>query len=48
MMTQGVGTGHCFYNGVADLVANRNKHRFYCRNMGALAKSNKLALAFQF
>jgi len=48
MMTSGAGKGNCFYNGVEDGAGKEGKHRFYCRDMGALAKSNKFVLAFQF
>jgi hypothetical protein len=46
MITKGWGVGNCFYLGVALNAAG--KHRFQCRNMGALAKSAVLQLAFQF
>jgi hypothetical protein len=46
MIAKGWGVGNCFYLGVA--LAGPGKHRFQCRNMGALAKSASLQLAFQF
>merc|ERR1712151_1496315 len=46
MMTKGWGKGNCFYLGAA--TAQQNHHRFQCTNMGALAKSAKMSLAFQF
>jgi len=50
IMAQGWGTGNCFYLGVeADGTDTaRGKHRFQCQNVGALAKSANLQLAFQF
>lgn len=49
MMAQGWGTGNCFYLGVeGGSDAARGKHRFQCTNVGALAKSANLQLAFQF
>jgi hypothetical protein len=46
MMTSGVGTGNCFYEGAADSANTQGKHTFRCTNMGALAKDNKVVLAF--
>jgi hypothetical protein len=49
MMATGWGTGNCFYLGVAaGSDTARGKHRFQCTNVGALAKSANLQLAFQF
>jgi hypothetical protein len=46
MIAKGWGTGNCFYLGVD--VAVPGSHRFSCRNMGKLAKSSNLQLAFQY
>jgi len=46
MIAKGFGAGNCFYLGVA--VASPGEHRFLCRNVGALAKSASLQLAFQY
>jgi len=46
MIAKGWGTGNCFYLGVA--IASPGEHRFHCRDVGALAKSASLQLAFQF
>lgn len=46
MMTKGFGTGNCFYLGA--LASSPGNHKFQCRNMGKLAKSASLQLAFQF
>jgi hypothetical protein len=46
MIAKGFGTGNCFYLGVA--LAGPGEHRFLCRNVGALAKSASLQLAFQY
>lgn len=46
MIAKGFGAGNCFYLGVA--AANQGEHRFLCRNVGALAKSASLQLAFQY
>jgi len=47
-MTSGVGRGNCFYKGAVDSNAGQGKHVFQCTDMGALAKDNKIVLAFQF
>jgi len=46
MMAKGWGTGNCFYLGVA--LATPGSHVFQCRDIGALAKSANLQLAFQY
>lgn len=46
MIAKGFGTGNCFYLGVA--IASPGQHRFHCRDVGALAKSASLQLAFQY
>jgi len=48
MMTQGVGKANCFYEGAVDSAGGQGKHIFRCTDMGALAKDNKVVLAFQF
>lgn len=47
MITKGFGTGNCFYDGVLGTGA-AGKHKFRCTKVGALKKSDKLQLAFQF
>jgi hypothetical protein len=46
MIAKGWGTGNCFYEGA--LLAAPGVHTFQCRDIGALAKSANLQLAFQF
>jgi hypothetical protein len=46
MIAKGWGTGNCFYLGV--VLASPGEHRFHCRDVGALAKSASLQLAFQY
>jgi hypothetical protein len=46
MIAKGWGTGNCFYLGC--LLTAPGQHRFQCRDMGKLAKSANLQLAFQF
>jgi len=46
MIAKGWGTGNCFYLGA--VVANPGYHRFQCRDLGKLAKSSNLQLAFQY
>jgi hypothetical protein len=46
MIAKGWGTGNCFYLGT--VVAAPGDHRFQCRDLGKLAKSSNLQLAFQY
>lgn len=45
-MAKGWGTGNCFYMGA--VAATPGDHLFQCRDVGKLAKSANLQLAFQF
>lgn len=46
IIAKGWGTGHCFYLGVDKAAAG--DHIFECRDMGKLAASSNLQLAFQY
>jgi hypothetical protein len=48
MIAKGWGTGNCFYMGVAGDFQTPGQHKFQCRDIGALAKSANLQLAFQY
>lgn len=47
VMSSGWGVGNCFYLGSGGL-GTVGKHKFQCRDLGALKTSANLALAFQF
>lgn len=46
LITNGMGAGNCFYNGVLNADANLGKHEFRCVNIGAVAAGGKLALGW--
>jgi hypothetical protein len=48
MMAEKWGLGNCFYLGVAKDANPYFKHRFQCRDIGALAKDAVVKLAFQY
>ena len=47
IMAKGWGVGNCFYMGAGGL-GTGGQHLFQCRDIGKLAKSSSLQLAFQF
>jgi len=46
LITNGMGAGNCFYNGVLNTDAAVGKHEFRCVNIGAVAAGGKLALGW--
>ena len=46
LITNGMGAGNCFYNGVLNADANLGQHEFRCVNIGAVAAGGKLALGW--
>jgi hypothetical protein len=46
LITNGMGSGNCFYNGVFNTDAQLGKHEFRCVNIGAVAAGGKLALGW--
>lgn len=48
MIAKGWGSGNCFYMGVNGDFQTPGQHKFQCRDIGALAKSANLQLAFQY
>jgi hypothetical protein len=48
LIAKGWGSGNCFYMGVNGDFQTPGQHKFQCRDIGALAKSANLQLAFQY
>ena len=46
LITSGMGTANCFYNGVLNANDNNGKHEFRCINVGAIAAGGKLTLGW--